>query len=100
MNILIVEDSAPMRRMIRSLISPLTETIFECADGGDALRIYPRHQPDWVLMDICLKESDGIAATEQIRAADPRAKVLIVTGYEDKNLRTAADRAGADLRQL
>jgi CheY-like chemotaxis protein len=95
MNILIVEDSPGMRRMIRSLVEPFAAEVFECADGDAALSAYRKHHPDWVLMDIRLKESDGIAATRQICAADPQARVVIVTNYDDINLRAAATEAGA-----
>jgi DNA-binding NarL/FixJ family response regulator len=40
-----------------------------------------RLQPDWVLMDITMKVVDGITATRQIIAADPKAQVIIVTDY-------------------
>lgn len=95
MNILIVEDSLRMRRMIRSLVASFAAEIFECADSDAALSAYREHHPDWVLMDIRLKESDGIAATRQICAADPQARVVIVTNYDDINLRAAATKAGA-----
>jgi DNA-binding NarL/FixJ family response regulator len=95
MNILIVEDSAGMRRMIRSLVAPLAAEVYECADGDAALSAYREHRPDWVLMDIRLKQSDGIATTACICAADPKAKVVIVTGYDDAGLREAATEAGA-----
>ncbi len=95
MNILIVEDSQRVRRMIRSLVAPFAAEIYECADGGAALSVYRKHHPDWVLMDIRFKHSDGIAATGQICAADPKARVVIVTGYDDAKLREAAAKAGA-----
>ena len=81
MNILIVEDSAPMRRMIHSLVAPLALNIFECSDGGEALAVYQAHQPDWVLMDLRLGQVDGITATQRICDAYPRAKVeMFATG--------------------
>ena len=95
MNILIVEDNPQMRRMIRGLVAPFAGEIFECDCGGEAVSIYQKHLPDWVLMDICLTESDGIEATARIRVFDAQANILILTNYNDKNLRTAAKRAGA-----
>jgi CheY-like chemotaxis protein len=95
MNILIVEDSAPMRRMIHSLVAPLALNIFECSDGGEALAVYQAHQPDWVLMDLRLGQVDGITATQKICDAYPQAKVVIVTNYDDPALRAAAADAGA-----
>jgi DNA-binding NarL/FixJ family response regulator len=95
MNILIVEDSLIVRRMIRSLVAPFAKEVFECANGNEAFSVYQAHQPDWVLMDIRLKESDGIKVTREICASDPQARVVIVTNFDDVSLRAAATAAGA-----
>jgi DNA-binding NarL/FixJ family response regulator len=46
-------------------------------------------------MDIAMKDLDGISATRQIKAAYPDAKIIIVTGYDEAELRQAAREAGA-----
>ena len=81
--------------MIRGVVEDLAEEIDECADGAEALAAYNRFHPDWVLMDIAMPEVDGLKATEQIVAASPRAKVMIVTDYDGGDLREAARLAGA-----
>ncbi len=95
MNILIVDDSAPVRRMIHKLVAPLASEMFECVDGDDAVAAYALNRPDWVLMDIRLGRLDGITATRQICQSNPEAKVVIVTSYDDPGLRAAAFEAGA-----
>jgi CheY-like chemotaxis protein len=95
MNILIVEDSAPVRRMIRSLLADLAAQIGECEDGAGALAAYAQQRPDWVLMDIRMPLLDGLAATTQLKAAYPEARIIIVTNYDDPALREEACRAGA-----
>ena len=94
MKILIVDDNASVRRLIRSILPPLASEIYECANGADALTTYQDRRPDVVLMDIRMDEMDGIQATERIKAADQGARILIVTDY-DEELRRAAMRAGA-----
>jgi DNA-binding NarL/FixJ family response regulator len=84
-----------MRRTIRSLLAGMDHEVFECEDGSQALAAYQTHRPDWVLMDIGLKEVDGIVATSALKAAYPEAKVVIVTDYDDARLREAAHEAGA-----
>jgi CheY-like chemotaxis protein len=81
--ILIVEDSEPMRQMIKTLVGDLTESFTECSDGAQALGAYRQCRPDWVLMDIKMKEMDGLMATRQIRAAFPNARIVVVTSYDD-----------------
>ncbi len=51
MNLLIVEDNAKMRRMIKSIVADLADEIAECDDGGEALSLYSQYNPDFVLMD-------------------------------------------------
>ena len=94
MKILIVEDNPAMRRLIRNIIGEMAE-VFECKDGSEALRLYERHQPDWVLMDIRMKNVGGIEATRRIRQAHSEARVIIVSNYNDKRLRETARAAGA-----
>jgi DNA-binding NarL/FixJ family response regulator len=93
--LLIVEDNAAVRRLIRSIVLPFASEICECQDGAEALSTYRVERPDVVLMDIRMSEVDGIQATRQIKGVDPEAKILIVTDYDDDALRDAAMSAGA-----
>lgn len=95
MNLLIVEDNPKMRRMIKSVVADLADRIDECDDGGDAFALYAEHHPDWVLMDIHLRKTNGIAATRKITAAFDEAKIIIVTNYDDAHFRESAHEAGA-----
>jgi CheY-like chemotaxis protein len=94
-NLLIVEDNQPMRDLIRSIISDLAGDVTECSDGAEALFAYTKCRPDWVLMDIRMKEMDGISATRQIKASFPDANIMIVTDYDSPNMQEAARSAGA-----
>lgn len=95
MKLLIVDDSAGVRRLIRSIVPGFVSEICECADGAEALTVYQHLRPNVVLMDIRLNEVDGIQAAAQIKAFDPQARIVIVTDYDDDSLRQAAMRAGA-----
>ena len=95
LKLLIVEDNPAVRRLIRSIVGALGAEIHECGDGAAALAAYTAHRPDFVLMDIVMGETDGIAATRQITASDPAAKVIIVTSHDGADLREAARQAGA-----
>lgn len=96
MKILIVDDSEPMRRMIKTFLADLVGETFECGDGSEALSAYRRHQPDFVLMDLKMANMDGLAATRQIREFFPKARIVIVSQWEDEPLREAALSAGAE----
>jgi two-component system response regulator DegU len=93
--VLIVDDSQPMRELIKMTLVGIAHIVGECSDGSEALSAYERLRPDWILMDIDMKGVDGITATRQIIDAHPLAKVMIVTVYNDADLRNAASQAGA-----
>jgi two-component system, chemotaxis family, chemotaxis protein CheY len=96
MKVLIVDDSEPMRRMIKTFIADLVHDAIERSDGSEALAAYREHRPDMVLMDLKLKTMDGLTATRQIKAADPEARIVIVSQWDDAALRKEARRAGAE----
>jgi CheY-like chemotaxis protein len=95
LNLLIVDDNAAVRRLIAGIVTPFADEIRECADGAEALSAYSARRPDLVLMDIRMDGVDGIEATRRIKAADPTARIIIVTDYDDDALRQAAMREGA-----
>lgn len=95
MPILIVEDNESMRGMIKKLVGHLTDGFAECGDGTQALEAYRQHRPEWVLMDIKMKEMDGLEATKRIKTAFPAARIVILTGYDDAKFREASRCAGA-----
>jgi len=95
MNFLIVEDNGNMRRVIKSLVAEFATETHECADGAEAFAAYALHLPDCVLMDIRMKKMDGISATKRIKASYPKANIIIVTEYDDAELRRSAQDAGA-----
>lgn len=93
--VLIVEDDRAMRDLIKKIIGDLADAFFECGDGSHAHTLYEEHRPAWVLMDLRMKDVDGLAATQQITMAWPSARVLMVTAHADQDLREAALRVGA-----
>lgn len=95
MKLLIVDDSQRVRGLIRRLLGGLCEAVHECTDGAQALAAYEEFHPDWVLMDIRMREVDGLEATRRIVAADGEAHVVIVTNCDDERMRELAAHAGA-----
>jgi len=94
-NLLIVEDNASMRRLIKSVVADLAVAIHECKDGSEALAAYEEFLPEWVVMDVEMKEKDGLTATREIMETHPEAKILILTKYDSGRLREQAEQAGA-----
>ena len=95
MTVLIVDDHAQVRRIIRSVIADLAMEIRESGTAEEALTLCADSPPDWVLMDIQLPGLDGLAAARVIIATWPAVRVCIVTNYDDLALRATASDAGA-----
>lgn len=107
MTILIVDDNAGVRRLLKRVVNETGSAAVECSDGTHALAAYLEHQPRIVLMDVRMPVMDGLTATRQIRQLDPAARIVIVTDYDEDEVRTLASQAGAfayvvkqDLTQL
>ena len=92
---MIIEDNSEMRRLIRATMVRPGDEVYEVEDGADAVATYAAHRPDCVLMDIKMRRVDGISATRQVKQAFPEARIIVVSQYNDPELREAARQAGA-----
>ncbi|OIJ09913.1 two-component system response regulator [Anaerobacillus arseniciselenatis] len=94
--ILIVDDAAFMRMMIKDI---LTKNGFEIAgeanDGAQAVEKYKELSPDLVTMDITMPEMDGITALKEIKKFDPNAKVIMCSAMGQQAMVIDAIQAGA-----
>lgn len=95
MKILIVEDNPAVRNLIQRATTDIADETFVRDDGADALSAYEEHHPDIVLMDVKMPRMDGLTATRQVLQSHPQARIIIVTDYDDDEVRGAAREAGA-----
>ena len=95
MKLMIVDDHAETRSLIRETIGDLADEIVECIDGCEALAMYDQFLPDLVTMDLNMKTVDGFEATRQLRMRYPLSRVLVVTQFDSVVCRSAAIAAGA-----
>jgi two-component system chemotaxis response regulator CheY len=94
-SILIVDDAAFMRMMLRDILVSAGYVVYEAVDATDAVAKYESLRPDLVTMDITLPAGDGIEATAKIRATDPSARILMVSALGESRVMQAALDAGA-----
>lgn len=95
LRILIVDDAAFMRMMIRDILGKEGFELFEATNGKEAVERYQELKPDLVTMDITMPEMDGITALRAIRAMDPKARVLMVSAMGQQKMIMEALEAGA-----
>ncbi|MCL2052031.1 MAG: response regulator [Lachnospiraceae bacterium] len=95
-NILIVDDAAFMRMMIKDILSKNGYNVAgEAENGLKAIEKYNELQPDLVLMDITMPEMDGIAALKQIKASNAGALVIMCSAMGQQAMVIESIQAGA-----
>jgi DNA-binding NarL/FixJ family response regulator len=96
LRVLLVEDDAETRGMLRELLEGEDIAIVgEAGNGSEAVRLAQEHAPDVVLMDVRMPVMDGIEATRIIASSHLSTRVVILSSFDDRVLRQAAADAGA-----
>ena len=95
--VLLVDDQELVRSGLRRILRRRDGFVIvaECADGADVPSALAGHDIDVVVMDLRMKNVDGIEATRRLRADPSAPPVLVLTTFEDDELLSGALRAGA-----
>jgi DNA-binding NarL/FixJ family response regulator len=95
--VLLAEDHAVVRAGLKQLLDRAgdIEVVGAAADGAQAVELADDHGPDVILMDLSMPVMDGIEATKRILAADPDARVVVLTSLTDRERILGALDAGA-----
>jgi YesN/AraC family two-component response regulator len=94
--VLIVDDQPRSRKSLKALLFTWSRVgeVYEAGNGREAVQLVKELQPDLVLMDARMPETDGLKATVQIKALQPEVKVIVLsmyTEYHDEALAIGAD---------
>lgn len=95
--VLLADDHRMMREGLRSLLEAREEfqVVGEACNGRDSVAQARSLQPDVVVMDIGMKELNGVEATRQLRSECPGVKVVVLSTYSHENYVLSALEAGA-----
>lgn len=95
--ILIADDTAYMRTVIREALSAIdVDIVGEAENGEQALALFKEHNPDLLILNIVMPPPDGLAVLQQIKSEKPTAQVLMCSAMGQASTVFAAIRAGAD----
>jgi len=94
--ILVVDDDAPIRRMLDRTLSAEGYAVETAADGGEALAAVERSAPDLVVLDVGMPGVDGLSVSRRLRAKGLAVPVLLLTARDSVPDRVAGLDAGAD----
>ena len=87
--ILIIDDDADIRRLLKGALEKNQHEIFEAANGVEGIRRWREANPDLVITDLVMPGKDGLDTLFEMVSVDPRVKVIAMTGG---NWREAVDR--------
>ena len=94
--VVLAEDHEMVRSGVRALLEGAhLEVVGEAADGRQAIRLAASLRPDLVVLDVAMPLMNGIEAAREIRAADGRVGIIILSMHGDRAYVTEALRAGA-----
>jgi two-component system response regulator MprA len=94
--LLLVDDDAPIRRMLERTLAAEGYDVEAAADGGAALAAVERSVPDAIVLDVTMPGLDGLAVTRRLRAKGLRVPILLLTARDAVHERVAGLDAGAD----
>ncbi|MCT4606732.1 MAG: response regulator [Marinisporobacter sp.] len=94
--ILVVDDAAFMRMMIKDVLTKYGfDVLGEAENGAKAIEKYKELNPDLVIMDITMPEVDGIQAVKEIKKVNPNAKIVMCSAMGQQAMVIEAIQAGA-----
>jgi DNA-binding NarL/FixJ family response regulator len=94
LKLLIVDDHAGMRTLIRELVRGMATEICECASGEHAVELSASYAPDVITMDLRLGTMSGLTAAKEILHRQPAVSILVVTQFDHPRLRSLASETG------
>jgi two-component system chemotaxis response regulator CheY len=94
--VLIVDDSAMSRRMMRRILESAGHTVVESEEGAAGLEMFFLEKPDLVFLDLTMKDMYGLDVLAKIRQIDPDARVIIASADIQDQTRDMVTAAGAN----
>ena len=82
--LLYAEDDQESRENYAYILHNDFETVYQAADGKEALRLYHEHSPDIVLLDVNMPLLDGLEVAEAIRKENQTIPIVMLTGHSDR----------------
>ena len=95
-SVLVVDDEAPIRRLLRTSLSAQNFEVLEAADAAAALARLPKDKPDVVLLDLTLPDRDGIEVIRTIRSTGDKTPIIVLSSRGDERGKVEALDLGAD----
>jgi len=94
--VIVVDDSSFMRKMVaQSLEEAGFKILGQAVNGSEAFEIYKKERPDFVVMDVTMRGTDGLEGASMIKQFDPTAKIVFMSLNNDPAVKEKAMALGA-----
>ena len=97
LRVVIIDDTPDIRCLVRMILhrEGCFEVIGEAGDGAEGIQVVAHHRPDVVLLDLSMPEMDGLEALPQIRAAAPESTIVVLSGFNSREMSAESMHRGA-----
>jgi DNA-binding NarL/FixJ family response regulator len=95
--VMLADDHHVLRTGLRAVLGTAKDitVVAEAASGREAIALAARVHPDVIVMDLSMNDVDGLEATRQIMATEPRPRILVLTMHEEEEYLAESLKAGA-----
>ena len=94
-SILVVDDEAPIRRILETRLTMMGYKVFTAADGMEALEVFEREHPDLIVLDVMMPKLDGYGVCQAVRKIS-RVPIIMLTAMSEVQDRITGLELGAD----
>lgn len=84
--VLVIDDERPTLNMFRLLLGAYGYHVLTAEDGSEGLKVFRNEKPRIVITDVKMPGTDGLEVLRSIKAMDPKAEVIVITGHGDMDL--------------
>jgi len=78
--ILIIDDEAPVRRVLKKLFERNNYDILEANNGNKGIKLFKEQHPDLIISDLIMPEKEGLETIQELKKLDPDAKIIAISG--------------------
>lgn len=82
--VLVADDSDAIRFVLKEILSLEKHTVTEATNGEEAVDKFFKNQPDVLILDLSLPKKDGFSVIKEIISKNAKAKILVLSGTDDK----------------
>lgn len=94
--VLVIDDEPPIRRLLRTALNANGFQVLEAGDGREGLAEIAAHKPDLIVLDLGLPDIDGLEIIRNLRGADNKTPIIVLSSRGEERVKVEALNLGAD----